>query len=275
VHSFLKLRLPATVPTLGARRQEAHVITIGVDPHKSSHTAVAVDETGQVLGERRVPADKATLRRLGRWAEHWPERTWAIEGANGLGHLLAQQLVTAGEVVVDVPAMLASRARQLDRGHGRKTDEIDAQTVAAVAQRRPDLRRVAPEDHAGVLRLLSDRRDELTAQRRRVINRLHRLLRDLRSGGAPIGLSAAIAARLLATIRPHGAADLERKATESPFPYSPPAAFGGHGLESEWTVTPSLVPDPKHDLPRDAPARLGLERLAHVGEVEYLPHHGT
>jgi len=50
---------------------------------------------------------------------------------------------------------------------------------------------------------------------------------------------------------------------------------GGHGLESEWTVTRSLVPDPKHDLPRDAPARLGLERLAHVGEVEYLPHHGT
>ncbi len=82
----------------------------------------------------------------------------AIEGANGLGHLLAQQLVTAGEVVVDVPAMLAARARQLDRGHGRKTDGIDAQTVAGVAQRRPDLRRVAPEDHAGVLRLLSDRR---------------------------------------------------------------------------------------------------------------------
>lgn len=188
------------------------MITIGVDPHKSSHTAVAVDETGQVLGERRVPADKATLRRLRRWAEHWPERTWAIEGANGLGHLLAQQLVTAGEIVVDVPAMLAARARQLDRGHGRKTDGIDAQTVAAVAQRRPDLRRVAPEDHAGVLRLLSDRRDELTAERRRVINRLHRLLRDLRPGGAPIALSAAMAARLLATIRPQSAADLERKA---------------------------------------------------------------
>ena len=212
VHRFLKLRLPAAVPIVGARRQEAHVITIGVDPHKSSHTAVAVDETGQVLGERRVSADKATLRRLRRWAEHWPERTWAIEGANGLGHLLAQQLVSAGEVVVDVPAMLAARARQLDRGHGRKTDGIDAQTVASVAQRRPDLRRVAPEDHAGVLRLLSDRRDELTAERRRVVNRLHRLLRDLRPGGAPIGLSAAMAARLLGAIRPHGAADVERKA---------------------------------------------------------------
>jgi transposase len=212
VHSFLKLRLPAAVPTVGARRQEAHVITIGVDPHKSSHTAVAVEETGRVLGERRVPADKATLRRLRRWAEHWPERTWAVEGANGLGHLLAQQLVAAGEVVVDVPAMLAARARQLDRGHGRKTDGIDAQTVAAVAQRRSDLRRVAREDHAVVLRLLSDRRDELTAERRRVVNRLHRLLRDLRPGGAPIELSAATAARMLATIRPQSAPELERKA---------------------------------------------------------------
>src|SRR6266540_6531001 len=52
VHSFLKLRLPGAVLTVGARRQEAHVITIGVDPHKSSHTAVAVEETGRVLGER-------------------------------------------------------------------------------------------------------------------------------------------------------------------------------------------------------------------------------
>jgi transposase len=211
VHSFLKLRLPAAVLTVGARRQEAHVITIGVDPHKSSHTAVAVDETGRVLGERRVPADKATLRRLRRWAERWPERTWAIEGANGLGHLLAQQLVTAGEVVVDVPATLAARARQLDRGHGRKTDGIDAHSVASVAQHHPDLRGVVREDHSGVLRLLSDRRDELAAERRRVVNRLHRLLRDLHPGGAPTELSAETASRLLARTRPQGPADAERK----------------------------------------------------------------
>lgn len=188
------------------------MITIGVDPHKSSHTAVALDEAGQVHGELRVPADTATWRRLWGWAERWPERTWAIEGANGLGRLLAQQLVAAGEVVVDVPATLAARARQLDRGHGRKTDGIDARTVAAVAQRRPDLRRGAPEDHAMVLRLLSDRRDELAEERRRVVNRLHRLLRDLHPGGAPTELSAEGAAGLLGRIRPRGAAALERKA---------------------------------------------------------------
>jgi len=187
------------------------VITIGVDPHKSSHTAAAVDESGQVLGELLVAANEVTVRKVQRWAESWPERTWAIEGANGLGHLLAQQLVAAGETVLDVPATLAARARLLGRGHGRKTDGIDAQTVATVAQHHPDLRRVCAEDHAQVLRLLSDRRDELASERRRVVNRLHRLLRDLHPGGAPTELSAELAARLLGGIRPRGVADAERK----------------------------------------------------------------
>jgi len=167
VKRLLELRLPAAVPTVGALRKEAHVITIGVDPHKCSHTAVALDEGREVLDELRVPANKATLTRLQRWARHWPERTWAIEGANGLGHLLAQQLVAEGDAVVDVPATLAARSRQLDRGHGRKTDGIDAQAVATVAQCHHDLRRVVSEDYFGVLSLLSDRRDELAGERRR------------------------------------------------------------------------------------------------------------
>lgn len=187
------------------------MITIGIDPHKSSHTAVALDEAGHVLGELRVSANKATLTRLQSWAGTWPERTWAIEGAGGLGHLLAQQLVAAGEAVVDVPAALAARSRLLGRGHARKTDGIDANSVASVAQHHPDLRRVVREDHGAVLRLLSDRRDELAAERRRVVNRLHRLLRDLRPGGAPTELSAEIASRLLARTRPQGPADAERK----------------------------------------------------------------
>ncbi|HYT80225.1 MAG TPA: hypothetical protein VEQ37_13440 [Actinomycetota bacterium] len=110
---LLELRLPAAVPTVGAWRKEAHVITIGVDPHKCSHTAVALNEGGEVLDELRVPANKATVTTLQRWARDWPERTWAIEGANGLGHLLAQQLVTEGEVVVDVPATLVARRASL------------------------------------------------------------------------------------------------------------------------------------------------------------------
>jgi transposase len=188
------------------------VITIGIDPHKSSHTAVALDEAGRVLGELRVVATKAMLERLLRWAERWPDRIWAVEGATGLGHLLAQQLIARHETVLDVPATLAARVRLLARGHGRKTDGIDAGSVARVAQSQSDLRRVGPEDHSGVLRLLSDRRDELTQERRTVVNRLHRLLRDLHPGGAPTELSAEAAAELLGHIRPGAVVDLERKA---------------------------------------------------------------
>ena len=155
------------------------MITIGIDPHKASHTAVALDEAGRVLGQLRCPANQAMLERLLRWAKRWPERIWAVEGAAGLGHLLAQRLGASEETVLDVPATLAARARLLARGHGRKTDAIDAASVARVAQSQPDLRRVGAEDHSAVLRLLSDRRDELTGERRRVVNRLHRLLRDL------------------------------------------------------------------------------------------------
>ncbi len=75
------------------------MITIGIDPHKSSHTAVAIDATGHVLGELRVAASKTTLQRLLRWAERWPDRIWAVEGATGLGHLLAQRLVASQETV--------------------------------------------------------------------------------------------------------------------------------------------------------------------------------
>jgi transposase len=188
------------------------VITIGIDPHKSSHTAVALDESGETLGELRVPADGSTLATLSAWAGRWPRRRWAIEGAAGLGRLLAQQLLAAGETVIDVPSALAARTRVLQRGHGRKSDGIDARSVAIVAQHRNDLAAVRPDDHSAVLRLLSDRRDELTAERRRTINRLHRLLRELRPGGAPRQLSAQRASRLLATITPVGAVDTERKA---------------------------------------------------------------
>ena len=187
------------------------MITIGIDPHKSTHTAVALDVEGRILGELRVAATRTTVERLLRWAEPWPERTWAVEGASGLGHFLAQRLVACGETVLDVRAKLAARARLLDRGDGRKTDAIDAASVARVAVRRADLRRVGPEDHTAVLRLLSDRRDELTGERRRVINRLHRLLRDLHPGGAPTELSTAAAARLLSQIRPETTVDRERK----------------------------------------------------------------
>ena len=86
-------------------------VMIGIDPHKGSHTAAALDETEGLLGGLRVRSGAAQLEHLVTWAAQWPERTWAIEGAGGLGYLLAQQLVSAGEHVVDVQPKLAARVR--------------------------------------------------------------------------------------------------------------------------------------------------------------------
>jgi hypothetical protein len=74
-------------------------VIIGIDPHKGSHTAVAVGAAEEPLGELRVRACPDQAGKLVAWAQAWPERTWAVEGARGLGRLLAQQLVTAGERV--------------------------------------------------------------------------------------------------------------------------------------------------------------------------------
>ena len=186
-------------------------VIIGIDPHKASHTATAICPGLAEAGTIRVRATRSTPEELLSWAARWPERRWAIEGARGLGQLLAQRLVAAGEHVVDVPATLAARVRTLETGHGRKTDHIDARAVAIVATQRPDLPRVGADDHRRVLRLLADRRDELTRERRRTLNRLHRHLRDLIPGGAPVHLSANTAAGLLAKIRPHDSVEAERK----------------------------------------------------------------
>ena len=93
---------------------------IGVDPHKASHTAVAISDAEEELDRKKVRAGGAQLSQLVSWAEPFEKRTWAIESASGLGYLLAQQLVAAGETVVDVPATLASRARLLSTGRSNK-----------------------------------------------------------------------------------------------------------------------------------------------------------
>jgi hypothetical protein len=66
------------------------VVMIGVDPHKGSHTAVAIGAAEEPLGELRVRAAPDQAQRLAEWAARWPQRVWAVEGVGGLGHLLAQ-----------------------------------------------------------------------------------------------------------------------------------------------------------------------------------------
>jgi transposase len=185
-------------------------VMIGVDPHKASHTAVALDERGQLLGQQRVPATLEGYRALREWAACWPDRRWAVEGAHGVGRPLAQQLVADAELVVDVPAKLAARVRVLSTGHGRKTDPDDAASVAVAARTAPWLRQVGVEDHPVVLHLLTNRRDDLVRLRTQTISRLHRLLVDLIPAGAGRNLTADGAAKLLGQVTPAGAAMVTR-----------------------------------------------------------------
>jgi transposase len=115
-------------------------VIIGVDPHKLSATIEVVDVHGRLLGSGRYGTDKAGYAAMRAYAKNWHARTWAIEGANGAGRPLAQRLVEAGEHVLDVPAKLAARARAFDTGHNRKTDALDAHSIAMVAVRTQGLR---------------------------------------------------------------------------------------------------------------------------------------
>ena len=144
-------------------------VMIGVDPHKASHTAVAINAAEEPLAELRVRASKSQAERLLAWAQAWPERTWAIEGAGGVGHLLAQQLLAAGERVLDVPPKLAARVRLLQAGDTNKNDPNDAFSVAVAALRSPGIREACRDDHAAVLKIWSKRYKDLGRTRTQVV----------------------------------------------------------------------------------------------------------
>ena len=187
------------------------VVTIGIDPHKGSRTAVALDEHETVLGQLRVRTGADQLARLCEWAKAWPGRTWAVENASGLGYLLSQQLVATGEKVVDVPPKLAARARLLDNGDANENDPNDARSVAVAALRAKHLSEVAKEDHAAVMRLWARRRKDLTSSRTRVANRLHAVILELVPGGYTGEIYATKVARLLEATEPAGAVAGARK----------------------------------------------------------------
>jgi hypothetical protein len=152
-------------------------VMIGIDPHKSSHTAVAIGPGEEPLGELQVQACPSQAGQLLAWAAGWPERAWAVEGAAGLGHLLAQQLVAAGETVLDVPPKLAARVRLLQAGDTNKNDPNDAFSVAVAALRSPAKRPVLAEDHAAVLKVWAKRHRDLARLRNQATCRLHAVLR--------------------------------------------------------------------------------------------------
>ena len=185
-------------------------VMIGVDPHKGSHTAVAISPAEEPLGELRVRASVSQAQRLLEWAAAWPQRTWAIEGAAGLGHLLAQQLLAAGEQVLDVQPKLGARVRLLAAGDTNKNDPNDARSVAVAALRSPVRREVAPDDHAAVLKMWSKRHRDLGRTRTQVVCRLHAVLCELVPGGVAKEITAGHAARLLDSLTPAGAVEAAR-----------------------------------------------------------------
>src|SRR6266516_4844026 len=186
------------------------VVTIGVDPHKGSHTAVAINAAEQPLGQLRVRASAVQAERLLEWAQAWPDRSWAVEGAGGVGHLLAQQLLSAGERVLDVPPKLAARVRLLATGDINKNDPNDARSVAVAALRSPGVREASRDDHATVLKIWSKRYKDLGRTRTQVACRLHQVLCGLLPGGVAKQITAGQAARILESVTPADAVAVAR-----------------------------------------------------------------
>ena len=186
-------------------------VFIGVDPHKLSATIEVVDTRETVLATGRFGTDKAGYAAMRKTVARWPEREWAVEGSNGAGRPLAQRLLADGERVVDVPAKLSARARLLDTGHNRKTDAYDAHAVAVVAVRTQDLRVLSYDAELEALRMLVDRRAELSRLRVQAVNRLHRLLSELVPGKAKRDITALQAKAILAGVRPRDLAGKTRR----------------------------------------------------------------
>ncbi len=184
------------------------MVLIGVDPYKASHTAVAVHTEGTTLGRIDGESDRHQVERLLKEAIDFPGRRWAIESANGLGFLLAQQLVAAGEVVVDVPPILAARVGVLGSGTSQNNDPNDASSTAIAALRAKTPRTVVAENHGAVLRLLADHHHDVGSLRTQARCRLHAVVRCPVPGGTR--LSTDRAAAVLRSMRPGNAVDAER-----------------------------------------------------------------
>ena len=180
-------------------------VIIGIDPHKGSHTALALDQGESRLGQLRVIAAPGQVEQLQRWAAPWPERVWAIEGARGLGRLLAQQLIGAGERVVDVQPKLAARVRLLNTGQVNKNDPNDARSVAVAALRTHSAVEVVEDDETSVMKMWSRRYHDLGSLRTQLVCRLHAVLCDLVPGGFARRLSAAQAIQVLESLTVLGA----------------------------------------------------------------------
>jgi transposase len=159
------------------------MIVIGIDSHKRTHTAVAVDETGRKLGEKTVVATTAGHLELVRWATRFADRRFALEDCRHLSRRLSRDLLVAGEAAIRVPPKLMAGVRRSSREPG-KSDPIDALAVARAALRE-DLPVATLDGPEREIRLLVDHREDLVAERTRAQNRLRWHLHELDPGNEP------------------------------------------------------------------------------------------
>ena len=174
-------------------------VVIGMDPHKRSATIEVIDQHEEVIAKGRYGTDTGGYQAMVAAGRRFRDRVWAVEGCYGIGRHLAQRLVADGETVLDVPAKLSARVRVFDTGQGRKTDPVDAHSVAVAGLRSAGLRQVQVDDATVVLRMLVDRRAELGEARTQTVNRIHQLLLELIPGGAKQHLRRGQASYLLRT----------------------------------------------------------------------------
>jgi transposase len=151
------------------------MIVIGADIHKSTHALAAVDaRTGQLLGEREIPAREQGHLEALRWAhELGTEIVWAIEDCRDLSHHLENTLIAAGERVIRVAPKLMGASRRGEREPG-KSDQIDACAIARAVLREGIERFPVAflDEDAMEIRMLCDHRESLVNERTRLINRL-------------------------------------------------------------------------------------------------------
>jgi transposase len=160
----------------------AMVVLVGIDVHKHTHCAVAVDEVGRQL---QVPLTVRTTdagnRQLLRWAARefaGQQVQFAVEDCRQLTNRLERALLTAGATVFRVPPSLMAGARQSARTRG-KSDPIDALAIARAALREPDLPRAEHTHQSREMKLLSDHRNNLLRARIALQNRLRWQLHEL------------------------------------------------------------------------------------------------
>jgi transposase len=154
------------------------MLVLGIDAHKRTHTAVAVDERGRRVGSKTVAATSAGNLELVRWACGLGEHRFAVEDCRHLSRRLERDLLAAGETLVRVHPKLMARVRRSVREQG-KSDPIDATSIARAAQREDDLPTASLDGPERDLRLLVDHREDLVAERTRSQNRLRWHLHEL------------------------------------------------------------------------------------------------